>query len=98
MKTGLNGIMVIDIKGMEELQGCGLDFGSGFGSEGVVSMANKEDVQEKFTPFGRDDLEDIISDLQEEYFRLDIGKDVALKIQIADLIDRLCQLRKTMKE
>lgn len=53
-------------------------------------------AQEEFTPFGRDDLEDIISDLQEEYFRLDIGIDVTLKIQIADLIDRLCKLRETM--
>lgn len=98
MKTGLNGIVVIDIKGMKELQECGLDFGSGFSSEGVVSMSNKEDVQEEFTPFGRDDLEDIISDLQDEYYRLAISKDVLLKIKIADLIDRLCQLRKTMKE
>lgn len=53
---------------------------------------------EEFVPFGRDDLEDIISDLQEEYYRLNVGKDVVLKIKIADLIHRLCQLRKTMNE
>ncbi len=50
------------------------------------------------TTLCRDDLEDIISDLQEEYYRLSAGKDIVLKIQIADLIDRLCRLLKTMEE
>lgn len=44
------------------------------------------------TPFGQEDLEDIISDLQEEYYRLGRGE-VSIKTQIADLIDRLCRLR-----
>lgn len=124
MKTGLNGIMSIDVKGMEELKrcaanvmstvkqlneviselqeceldiNCNLDFGNGVESESIISVA-QDDIQEEFTPFGRDDLEDIISDLQEEYFRLDCGKDVALKIKIADKIERLCRLRETMEE
>lgn len=50
------------------------------------------------TQFGREDLDDIISDLQEEYYRLDRGKYVTLKIKIADLIDRLCRLRETIEE
>ena len=49
------------------------------------------------TTFGIEDLEDIISDLQEEYYRLDSGKDVTLKIKIADSIDRLCRLRETLE-
>lgn len=63
-----------------------------------ICAAVEGDIQEEFTVFGRDDLEDIISDLQEEYYRLNVGKDVDLKIKIADLIHRLCQLRKTMNE
>lgn len=47
------------------------------------------------TPFGREDLDDIISDLQEEYYRS--GRDdVFVKIQIADSIDRLCRLREAL--
>jgi hypothetical protein len=57
----------------------------------------EEGTQNGFAPFGREDLEDIISDLQEEYYRLDSGKDVTLKIKIADLIDRLCRLRETLE-
>lgn len=83
MKTGLNGTVVTE--------------GKGIFFEGV-SLIENEGATFEDTPFGRDDLEDIISDLQEEYYRLSAGKDVVLKIQIADLIDRLCQLRKTMKE
>ena len=48
------------------------------------------------TPFGREDLDDIISDLQEEYYRLGKGN-VGIKIQIADSIDRLCRLRETLE-
>ena len=58
----------------------------------------EEGTQNGFAPFGREDLEDIISDLHEEYYRLGRGKDVTLKIQIADLIDRLCRLRETIEE
>lgn len=63
-----------------------------------ICAAVEGDIQEEFTVFGRDDLEDIICDLQEEYYRLSIGKDIVLKIKIADLIERLCQLRETMSE
>lgn len=90
MKTVLNGSMSIDVEGMEELQGCA--------SNVANLISNKEDVQAEFTPFGRDDLEDIISDLQEEYYRLAISKDILLKIKIADLIDRLLRLKETMAE
>lgn len=45
--------------------------------------------------FGREDLDDIISDLQEEYYRLG-NVNVSIKIQIADLIDRLCRLREML--
>ena len=58
----------------------------------------EEGTQNGFAPFGREDLEDIISDLQEEYYRLDSGKGVTLKIKIADLIDRLCRLREMIEE
>lgn len=56
------------------------------------------EIQDGFLAFGRDDLDDIICDLQEEYYRLSIGKDVVLKIKIADLIERLCQMRESMDE
>ena len=51
-------------------------------------------------PFGREDLDDIISDLQEEYYRLGKGKgkgNVLTKVQIANAIDRLCRLRETLE-
>ena len=66
-----------------------------------VIVINTKEIEEGTpngcAPFGREDLEDIISDLQEEYYRLDSGKDVTLKIKIADLIDRLCRLRETLE-
>lgn len=93
MKPGLNEIMSIDVKGME-----GLRCASNAANSISISISNKEDVQEEITPFGRDDLEDIISDLQDEYYRLAISKDILLKIKIADLIDRLLRLKETMVE
>lgn len=83
MKAGLNGIMVIDINGV-----C---------SEGVISIEN-EDAPFEDTPFGREDLEDMISDLQEEYYKLGRGKNIDQKIAIANSIEGLCRLRETMKE
>lgn len=91
MKPGLNEIMSNDVKGMEGLW-CASN------AANSISISNKEDVQEEITPFGRDDLEDIISDLQDEYYRLAISKDILLKIKIADLIDRLLRLKETMVE
>lgn len=55
----------------------------------------EEGTQNGFAPFGREDLEDIISDLQEEYYRLGKGN-VLMKIQIANEIDRLCKLREEL--
>lgn len=124
MKSGLNGIMVIDVKGVEdfkrcvanvmhtmqqldeatsELKECGLDincnldFGNGVCSEGVISIEN-EDASFEDTQFGREDLEDMISDLHEEYYKLGRGKNVDQKIAIVNSIERLCRLRETMKE
>lgn len=88
MKPGLNEIMSIDVKGMEGLR-CASN------AANSISISNKEDVQEEITPFGRDDLEDMISDLHEEYYK---WKNVDQKIAIANSIERLCRLRETMKE
>jgi uncharacterized protein Yka (UPF0111/DUF47 family) len=110
MKSGLN-VITINIKGMEDFKRCSDNVvKSAQQLEEAVQELNEcqltidacsklENVGgcEKLcsTPFCREDLEDIISDLQEEYYRL--GQDnVLIKIQIADSIDRLCRLRNTL--
>lgn len=110
MKSGLN-VIAINIKGMEDIKRCSDNVvKSAQQLEEAVQELNEcklnLDVFPKFknidgceelcnTPFVREDLEDIISDLQEEYYRVGKGN-VLIKIQIADVIDRLCRLRTTL--
>lgn len=110
MKKALN-IVQINIEGMEDFKRCSDNVAKlAQQLEVAVQNLNecklKLDVFPKLenidrceelcnTPFVREDLEDIISDLQEEYYKTGKGN-VLIKIQIADAIDRLCRLRNTL--